>query len=80
MFYFLSKLIWFFIQPLGLVLLALLLATAGLLFRSRRLARRLVIALTLAFVAACVLPIGDLMILPLENRFQKPDRLPATLD
>lgn len=80
MFYFLSKLIWFFIQPLGLVLLALLLATAGFLYRPRRLARRLVVALTLAFVAACVLPIGDLMILPLENRFQKPDRLPATLD
>jgi uncharacterized SAM-binding protein YcdF (DUF218 family) len=79
-FYFLSKLIWFFIQPLGLVLLALLAATAGFLFRWRRLARRLVIAVTLAFVAACVLPIGDLLMLPLENRFQKPDRLPATLD
>lgn len=80
MFFFLSKLIWFFIQPLGLVLLALLLAAAGFLYRPRRLARRLVIALTLAFGAACVLPAGDLMILPLENRFQKPDRLPAMLD
>lgn len=79
-FFFLSKLIWFFIQPLGLALLALLLATAGFLFRSRRLARRLVIALTIGYAAVCVLPIGDLMILPLENRFQKPDRLPATLD
>lgn len=80
MFFFLSKLIWFFVQPLGLVLLALLLATAGFLYRSRRLARRLVIALTLAFTAACVLPIGDLMILPLENRFAKPQQLPATVD
>ena len=80
MFFFLSKLIWFFIQPLGLVLLALLLVTAGFLFRSRRLARRLVIALTLAFAAVCVLPVGDLLMLPLENRFEKPDRLPATLD
>lgn len=80
MFFFLSKLIWFFIQPLGLVLLALLLATTGFLFRSRRLARRLVVALTLAFTAACLLPVGDLVMLPLENRFQKPDRLPATLE
>jgi uncharacterized SAM-binding protein YcdF (DUF218 family) len=79
-FFFLSKLIWFFVQPLGLVLLALLLATAGFLYRSRRLARRLVIALTLAFAAACVLPVGDLMILPLENRFAKPQQLPATVD
>ncbi|MGK9235408.1 YdcF family protein [Inquilinus limosus] len=80
MFFFLSKLIWFFIQPLGLVLLALLLATAGFLYRSRRLARRLVIALTLAFAAVCLLPVGDLMILPLENRFAKPHELPATVD
>ncbi|WP_395675897.1 YdcF family protein [Inquilinus sp.] len=80
MFFFLSKLIWFFIQPLGLVLLALLLATAGFLYRSRRLARRLVIALTLAFGAACFLPVGDLMILPLENRFAKPQQLPATVE
>lgn len=80
MFFFLSKLIWFFLQPLGLVLLALLLAAAGLLYGSRRLARRLVIALALAFLAICILPIGDLMILPLENRFPKPDQLPATLD
>jgi uncharacterized SAM-binding protein YcdF (DUF218 family) len=79
-FFFLSKLIWFFIQPLGLVLLALLLATAGFLYRSRRLARRLVIALTLAFGAACFLPVGDLMILPLENRFAKPQQLPATVE
>jgi len=79
-FFFLSKLIWFFIQPPGLVLLALLLATAGFLYRSRRLARRLVIALTLAYGAACILPVGDLMILPLENRFAKPQQLPATVE
>ena len=53
------------------MLLALLLAAAGLLYGSRRLARRLVIALALAFLAICILPIGDLMILPLENRFPK---------
>lgn len=80
MFFFLSKLIWFLLQPLGLVLLALLLATAGFLYRSRRLARRLVIALTLAFTTICVLPVGDLLILPLENRFGKPHELPATVD
>jgi uncharacterized SAM-binding protein YcdF (DUF218 family) len=78
-FFFLSKLIWFFVQPLGLVLLALLLAVAGFLYRSRRLARRLVIALAVAFTAICVLPVGDLMILPLENRFQK-EELPPVVD
>ena len=80
MFFFLSKLIWFFIQPLGVLLLVLLAAVAGFLFRSRRLARRLAIAATIGFAAICLLPVGDLMMLPLENRFQKPDRLPATLD
>ena len=80
MFFFLSKLIWFFVQPLGLVLLALLLAALGFLTRFRRLARRLVFALTVAFAAACVLPVGDLLVLPLENRFPKADPLPATVD
>lgn len=80
MFFFLSKLTWFFIQPIGLVLLALLLISAALISGRHRLARRLAIVTTLAVLAVCLLPVGDLLMRPLEDRFSKVDVLPAEVD
>lgn len=85
MFFILSKIFWFVVQPdnllLGLLLLSALLCLAG-----RRRPRllglgRVLLAVTaVASLAIATLPFGLWMILPLENRFAVPAELPARVD
>lgn len=76
MFYFLSKIAWLVIQPVGLLALcfgAILLAS---LFHSRRLLRLLAF-LGLSFVlVGSQTNVGRLMLQPLENRFARPTEIP----
>lgn len=79
MFFYLSKIFWFFIQPLNL---SIFLAFAGLLamFLGRRLAVGAVSAAFLVLALSAWTPLGALMLNPLEERFQRPTSLPEKVD
>ena len=80
MFFYLSKIFWFFIQPLNL---SIFLAFAGLLAMSvgrRRLAVGGVSAAFLILVLSAWTSLGALMLNPLEERFQRPASLPEKVD
>jgi len=73
MFYYLSKVIWFAVQPSGLLLI-LVVAAATLAFtRYQQLARALVVAAAVLFIAGGLLPLSTWLVLPLEQRFSRPD-------
>ena len=71
MFYLLSKILGFFLVPsnvmVGLSLVGILL----LLTRYRRAGRRLLVASAILTASISVLPVGNLLTLPLEERFQR---------
>lgn len=69
MYFFLSKVLWFFLKPSN-VLFALL-ALGGILTAvgRRRLGRRLIVVAGSAIVLLAVLPVGNVMTRLLENRF-----------
>ncbi len=72
MFFYLAKILWFFLQPSSLMLLALI---AGALLAGtawRRLSRWLLFGGVAAIVVCGLLPVGDLLIRPLEDRFPRP--------
>ena len=72
MFFYLSKILWLVAAPSN-ILAGLSLAGALLLLTRRaRFGRRLVIASTSLLLAFGILPIGSLLLLPLENRFKTP--------
>lgn len=76
MFFYLSKIAWFFIQPLNLALLFLLAGPAAGWFGRRGLPA---VGASLAFLILALsawTSLGALMIEPLEQRFQRPATLP----
>lgn len=80
MFFYLSKIFWFFIQPLNL---SIFLAFAGLLamfLSRRRLAVGAVSAAFLVLTLSAWTSLGALMLNPLEERFQRPASLPEKVD
>lgn len=73
MFFYLAKMLWFAAQPSSLLLL-LTLAGAGLLWtRYARAARRIVLAAALLFAVCGLSPLGNAVLLPLEERFPPAD-------
>jgi uncharacterized SAM-binding protein YcdF (DUF218 family) len=79
-FFYLSKIFWFFIQPLNL---SIFLAFAGLLamfLGRRRLAAGGVSAAFLVLALSAWTSLGALMLNPLEERFQRPASLPEKVD
>jgi uncharacterized SAM-binding protein YcdF (DUF218 family) len=83
MFFVLSKLVWALVRPGNL--LVLLLAAAQLLKFSkqperRRLGHRATVSIIWLMVAIMILPIGDLVLRPLEDRFPQPAGLPDHVD
>jgi uncharacterized SAM-binding protein YcdF (DUF218 family) len=75
----LSKLAWALVQPSNLLLLLLILASAGLLLGHRRFGTWLLCGVTATLLAVTVLPIGTWLLLPIENRFAPP-ALPERID
>lgn len=72
MFFHLSKILWFLLQPSTLMFAALI---AGVLLATttwRRLSRRLMLGSIGAMLFVGLLPISDLLVHPLENRFPRP--------
>ncbi len=76
----LSKIFWFLAQPGNLFFLVLALAVALLWTRWQRLGRRLLAALLAFGLVVAVLPLGQWLILPLENRFSRLKPLPKRID
>lgn len=73
MFFYVSKVIWFFLQPSTAMLLLLLVGTI-LLWTSWARAGRRVVLLSAALLALTGLsPVGHVLILPLEERFPRYD-------
>lgn len=80
MFFYLSKIFWFFIQPLNL---SIFLAFFGLLatfLGRRRLAIGGMSAAFLILALSAWTSLGALMLNPLEERFQRPASLPEKVD
>ena len=80
MFYTISKLLWPLAQPSNLLLLLLLLAGLLALRTQRVLARRFLAGVILALAVCGLLPVGQWLLVPLENRFPPPADLPARID
>lgn len=80
MFFSLSKIIWFFLQPLTFLLTLMLL---GLILRSlkwKKLAFLFYAPAIVLLITLHIYPLGDHILFPLENRFHKPDKLPEKID
>ena len=69
MFFWASKILWVLAQPSNLLLLLLVTGALALLLGRRRLAAWLLYPAILALMLIGLLPIGQWLILPLENRF-----------
>ena len=79
MFFYLSKIFWFFIQPLNLAIFLLLAGLVAALFGRRRLAGMGSIAAFVILALSAWTSIGATMLNPLEERFPKP-ALPDRID
>jgi uncharacterized SAM-binding protein YcdF (DUF218 family) len=78
MWFILSKLFWVVFAPVNLLVGLLAVSVAWMIWRRRSIAARLVAACMAAITLALgILPIGHLLLLPLEDRFAKPAPAPA---
>ncbi|MDX2201759.1 MAG: YdcF family protein [Hyphomicrobiaceae bacterium] len=74
MFFFLSKLLWFFAQPSNVAFVLILVGALLMLTAPRSvLGRRMATAGLLAFVVLGFTPFNQILLAPLESRFQRPD-------
>lgn len=80
LFFLASKLIWALISPDSLIVLLGLAAWIALMVGWQRLARHLLSLCALLLVMIGLLPVGEWLIAPLENRFAANAALPARVD
>ncbi len=80
LFFWLSKLIWLFVSPDSLLLILLLLSFALLVFGNIRATRKLLGVVCVLLILIAVLPLHNLLLYPLETRFQANPELPESLD
>ena len=73
MFFYLSKILWFVLQPSSAVLILLLVGTAMLWSRWARAGRRIVLLAGILLLVIGISPAGHALILPLEERFSRAD-------
>ena len=73
MFFPVAKVVWFLAQPSSLLVLLLLLGVGLLWTRFAPWWRRLALAAAVALLIAGLSPLGNLLLLPLEERFPRPD-------
>lgn len=71
MFFYISKVIWFFTQPSNAILLLLILGIAMLWSRWARTGRWIVLTAGVLLLVGGLSPLGHALILPLENRFSR---------
>ncbi|HUN47216.1 MAG TPA: YdcF family protein [Stellaceae bacterium] len=75
----LSKLFWFVAQPGDLLVLILVAGTIWLLVSGHRRGLGLVVLAAIGFTATAALPVGEWMIMPLEDRIAPPATLPPNI-
>jgi uncharacterized SAM-binding protein YcdF (DUF218 family) len=80
MMFVLSKLFWLFARPGNLLLLLLCVAAVLVWTRWRRCGHRLIGATAIAALAIAVVPLGEWVMAPLEERFPPPETLPPRID
>jgi len=80
MFFFLSKFLWYFINPLNLFFILFALGSFLLFSKFFRIGRILLVSLFLITSLISVCSLGDWVLWKLENRFVKPNQLPDRLD
>ncbi len=80
MFFYLSKILWFFANPANLLLMALCLGAVLVYRRRDRWGRRLLALSAVMAVVVTFVPVGANMILVLENRFPVVEKPPETVD
>ncbi|MEX2451134.1 MAG: YdcF family protein [Rhodospirillales bacterium] len=80
MFFTLSKVLWVVAEPGNLLVILLSLGVVCLAFRWRRLGRLLIGTAILAALVIATAPIGQNLLLTLEDRFPQPRPLPAKID
>jgi uncharacterized SAM-binding protein YcdF (DUF218 family) len=73
MFFYLAKIFWFIVQPSGLALITLAAGIAMLGFGRARAARRLLLWALAILFAGGLLPVGNWLVMPLEQRFARAD-------
>lgn len=79
MFFVLSKIFWFFLQPLNVAIVLLLLAAWLMARRRLRLAALIVSSVGVGLILAVWTSLGALLLGPLEDRFPRPE-LPVRVD
>jgi uncharacterized SAM-binding protein YcdF (DUF218 family) len=75
-----SKLFWMVAEPSNLLVLLLTVGALRLILTRSRRGLGLVVTAALGFLAAVILPIGEWLMLPLENRFPAPAAMPDHVD
>ena len=80
MFFYLSKVLWFFIDPGNLLFVGLILSGVLVWTRFYRLARWFVTTLAILVLFLSLLPWGQVMFNKLENRFVAPSLLPNQIE
>ncbi len=78
--YFLGKAFWLVAQPGNLLVLIIVLGALLLFTRWRGFGRLLVVLAALMGLAITVLPVGDWLLRPLEDRFPPMTQLPSKID
>jgi uncharacterized SAM-binding protein YcdF (DUF218 family) len=80
MFFYMSKIFWFFIDPSNLLLMAICLGTVLIYRRRDKLGRRLLSFTAVMAVIIATAPIGRILLVVLENRFPTVQTLPGKVD
>lgn len=80
MFFYLSKIFWFFVQPLNLAIFLLLAGALAGFFGRRRLFAAGSLSALLVLAVATWTSFGALLLNPLEQRFQRPPVAPQKVD
>ena len=76
MYFFLSKVLWFALKPSMLLFLGMTLGFILILMQRRRTGFALVGVTLLSLWAVSVIPVGEMMVRNLEERFPKQEILP----
>jgi uncharacterized SAM-binding protein YcdF (DUF218 family) len=77
MFYYASKVFWILAQPSNLIVFAIALGVLALLLGRRNFARRLLYPASAALLLISLLPVGQGLLIPLEDRFPPPAEPPV---
>jgi len=80
MFFYLSKFLWFIVQPGNLIFIGLIVGVVLLWTPLRNAGRRLLTVTTIIVICIAVFPIGQIASQFYEDRFSKPAAMPTNID